>query len=513
MQRRFSTALVLPFLLGSADLSAQTQLTTVRVASGFSSPTYATAAPGDRERIFVTEQSTGRIRIARNGVINATPFLNILTRIRSGGERGLLGLAFHPDYQQNGFFYVSYTRAGDGASIIERFQRSTPDTADINSGLVMYGPVAQPYSNHNGGGIQFGPDGYLYFGLGDGGSGGDPSCFAQRTSSALGKMLRLDVDNPTSRIPPTNPFVGNTAYLPEIWSLGLRNPWRWSFDRQTGDLWIADVGQNAWEEVHFTPASSTGGENYGWKIMEGNVCYSTAACLATVPACNSPLLELPVWTYGHGSGCSITGGYRYRGCAIPDLDGWYFCADYCSSTIWSLRFNGTAVTQVVNRTAELAPSGASITSITSFGEDWDGELLIVSAAGTVWKVVPRGGSPARDLGFGTVGGNGLIPRYEVCGLLTAGNSAECWLRNAAPNAPAAVLFSSQNNPTNIAPFGTVVPFPIDFSLVFSTNAAGESTFTIPGGLPSSTLFSQWAVIDGGSASGIALSNAVAITYP
>lgn len=204
-------------LLSLSPSRSQTQLTMVRVASGFRVLTYVTTAPGDRERIFVTERDSGLVRISRNGTTNPTPFLDVGSRIIAGGERGLLGLAFHPNYQQNGYVYVSYTRAGDGASILERFQRSTPDVADPNSGTVMYGPVAQPNTNHNGGGIQFGPDGYLYVGLGDGGFGGiNPTCHAQDPSIALGKMLRLDVDNPTSRIPPSNPFVGNPAYLPEI---------------------------------------------------------------------------------------------------------------------------------------------------------------------------------------------------------------------------------------------------------------------------------------------------------
>lgn len=500
--------------LAISSIASQTQLTTVQVATGFSAPLYATAAPGDRERIYVVEQATGRIRIVRGGVIQATPFITLNTRILTGGERGLLGLAFHPQFQTNRYFYVNYTRAGDGATIIERFTATNADLASIATGLIMFGPIAQPFSNHNGGGIQFGPDGYLYCGMGDGGSGGDPSCNAQNRLSLLGKMLRLDVDHPTNRIPPTNPFVGNTAYRGEIWALGLRNPWRWSFDRTTGDLWIGDVGQNAVEEVDFTPASSTGGENYGWKIMEGTSCYSTASCPTYIVPCNNAALRLPVWTYTHGSGCSITGGYRYRGCAVHDLDGWYFCADYCSNTIWSLRFNGTAVTQVVNRTVELDPAGAAtIGSITSFGEDWDGELLIVSGAGTVWKVVPRIGSPARDLGFGTMGSNGRIPRLEVCGLLTAGNSAECWLRQALPNSAAAILFGATNNPTVVGSFGTVVPWPIDFTVTFPTDAAGEAMFTLPSGLPPAVLYAQWAVADLATASGIALSNAVSITWP
>lgn len=246
--------------------------------------------------------------------------------------------------------------------------------------------------------------------------------------------------------------------------------------------------------------------------MEGPACYSTTNCAATVPACNSASLHMPIWSYSHTMGCSVTGGYRYRGTAIPDHDGWYFYADWCSHRIWSLRIDGGAVTQAVDRTAELTPATGSVRFINSFGEDWDGEILVATAGGDVWKIVPQSESPARDLGFGTLGGNGRIPRYEVRGRTSAGSTAECRLYDTAPNAPAAALFSAQNNPTNVVPFGTVIPFPIDFSLVFSTDPSGATSFTIPGGLPAATLFSQWAVVDAGNPTGVALSNAVAITY-
>lgn len=495
----------------SLPLAAQTGLTTTLVASGFNSPLYATARPGDADSLFVVEQSTGLIRIVRNGSILPTPFASLRTRILTGGERGLLGLAFHPDYATNGYFFVNYTRAGDGATVVERFGTSAnPDVANLTSGAIMAGPIAQPYSNHNAGCIQFGPDGYLYVSVGDGGSAGDPGCRAQNGQSLLGKMLRIDVDS-ASRIPATNPFVNDPTFLDEIWSFGLRNAWRFSFDRETGDMWIADVGQNAIEEINFQAASSLGGENYGWKIMEGRNCYSTSACPAAVPRCNDSRLVLPVQQYTHSFGCSITGGYVYRGPGIPDLRGTYFYADYCSNRIWSIRYDGTTVTDFVERTAELRPSSGSVSSITSFGEDAEGELLIVSRSGSVWRVEASGPAPARDLGYGTAGANGQIPSFRANGRLLNGAVAELVLDGAAQSAPAALLLSLQNNPTPITPFGIVVPYPVASAIGVVTSAAGDLVLTIPGG-GAAVAYAQWAVVDQGGPGGIALSNALELTW-
>jgi glucose/arabinose dehydrogenase len=358
-------------------------LTSVRVASGLSYPVFACSPSGDLERLFIVEQP-GRIKILDliGGTVGGTPFLDISSLVSFSGERGLLSMAFHPDYDANGTFFVNYTN-NSGNTVIARYTVSgDPDVADPGSAVILK-TINQDFSNHNGGQVQFGPDGYLYVGMGDGGSAGDPYQRAQDPGSLLGKMLRLDVDNPPDFIPSDNPFVGRPP-LDEIWALGVRNPWRFSFDRLTDDLYIADVGQNAWEEIDFQPAASTGGENYGWDCMEGTHCYGGGAC-----TCGDPSLKLPIYEYSHGVGCSITGGYVYRGCAVPDLQGTYFFADYCSDKIWSFRYDGVSITDFTERTAELVPDVGSISSISSFGEDVAGEHYICDLyGGELFKIVP-----------------------------------------------------------------------------------------------------------------------------
>jgi hypothetical protein len=384
-------AILLALFLGltSSAVAAQT-LRSQRIASGFTQPTYLTAPPNDPTRLFVVEQA-GRIRLIKNGIVLATPFLDITTSVLSGGERGLLGLAFHPGYATNRRFYVYYTRRPDGAIVVSRYLRSlnNPDRASAETAQTVIVIPHPTFSNHNGGCLQFGPDGFLYFGTGDGGGSGDPNCNAQDGSSLLGKLLRIDVDsgNPYA-VPPSNPFVGVAGFQPEIWAVGLRNPWRFSFDRLTGDLYLGDVGQDTQEEIDFTPAGTGGGENYGWKIMEGTTCFSSASCTNPLP-CNSPLFTDPIWTYNHAgtNNCSVTGGYVYRGSRIPGLGGTYFFADFCSSQIWSFRVVGGAVTSFTNRTAELDPPNATINSISSFGQDSTGELYIVDQGGEIFRIM------------------------------------------------------------------------------------------------------------------------------
>ncbi|MGE3164314.1 MAG: PQQ-dependent sugar dehydrogenase [Planctomycetota bacterium] len=371
-----------------------TPLTAVRVAQGVTGAVLVTAPPDDFGRLFIVQQG-GTIRILNlvTGQLLPTPFLNIASQIVSGGEQGLLGLAFHPDFATNGFFFVSFTNSS-GSSVIRRYTVSTtnPNVADTSTAFPII-LQSQPASNHNGGMIAFGPDGYLYFGLGDGGGGNDSFNTSQNTGTRLAKMLRLDVDGPDAfpasandnfAIPATNPFVGPGNPLDEIWAIGLRNPWRWSFDRLTGDLWIADVGQGAWEEIDFQPAASLGGENYGWRCMEGNVCTGLGAC-----TCFSAALTGPIHVYSHSLGCSVSGGNVYRGMAIPDLDGTYFFADFCTARIWSLRYDGTSVSAFEERTSELDPPGTiTIGSIAGFGEDAMGEVYICDLGGEVFKIVP-----------------------------------------------------------------------------------------------------------------------------
>lgn len=286
------------------------------------------------DRLFVIEQG-GRIRIVMSdGQVLPTPFLDIDARINSdANERGLLGLAFHPNYAENGYFYVNYSD-NSGDTRLSRFSvsESDPNIADPDSEVILL-TENQPFSNHNGGHVAFGPDGYLYTGLGDGGSGGDPDNYAQNRQTFLGKMLRIDVDNGDPyAIPPDNPFANDDFTLDEIWALGLRNPWRFSFDRETGDLWIGDVGQNAWEEIDFQPANSPGGENYGWRCYEGNTAYNLSQC-GGITDLTDPI---HVYQNNFSTGCSVTGGYVYRGSEFPKLQGFYLYTDYCSGRIWTL---------------------------------------------------------------------------------------------------------------------------------------------------------------------------------
>ncbi len=375
------------FAVFSAYNSAGAELTTVKVAGGFSQPLYLTAPAGDTNRLFIVEQSSAMIKIIKNGTVLATPFLNIDPKVSSGGEGGLLGLAFHPNYASNGFFYVNYTD-NSGDTVIARYKVSAnPDIADPSSEQIVM-TVDQPFSNHNGGMLAFSPnDDHLYIGLGDGGSSNDPGNRAQDGETELGKMLRIDVGNGDKFTAASdNPFGGDPDFLNTIWSLGLRNPWRYSFDRLNGDLYIADVGQGMREEISFQPGSSQGGENYGWRCMEGKACTGLTGC-----TCNSPALTLPLHDYTHSGGnCSVTGGYVYRGAAIPDLDGTYFFADFCTGRIWSFVRSGNTVSQFTERTAELQPvTGETINNVSSFGEDDKGEIYIIDRDGEIFKIVDR----------------------------------------------------------------------------------------------------------------------------
>ena len=342
------------------------------VASGLSSPVYATSPPEDA-RLFIVEQP-GRIRILAGGQLLATPFLDITSKVLSGGERGLLSVAFHPQYATNGFFYVYFTGSG-GELRIERYSVSaSANVANAASAKVIL-TVPHARSNHNGGLAMFGPDGMLYLGLGDGGGGGDPDLNGQNQNTLLGALLRIDVNTGDPYgIPSGNPFTGRTDARQEIWALGLRNPWRFSFDRTAGLLYIADVGQNIWEEINVVP-SNRAGVNYGWNIMEASTCYNASSC-------NRSGLELPAHEYSHSDGsCSVTGGFAYRGTALPEIAGRYFYADYCVGKVHSFHYqNGVATDK---RSWDLPAVG----SVTSFGEDAAGELFLVSGNGSVYKFV------------------------------------------------------------------------------------------------------------------------------
>lgn len=347
----------------------------IPVVSGLTKPLYLTHAGDNSGRLFVVEQA-GRILLVKEGQVSPSPFLDIVSIVGSdGNEQGLLGLAFHPDYAQNGFFFVDYTDK-QGDTVIARYNVSgNPDEADSNSAKVLL-TIDQPYGNHNGGQVAFGPDGYLYIGMGDGGAANDPHNNGQNLNSLLGKILRLDVDSGDPYgIPPDNPFAANGQGSPEVWSYGWRNPWRFSFDTATNDMYIADVGQNQYEEVHVELAGTAGGQNYGWRLMEGMHCFDPSSC---DPA--SQGLVLPIAEYDHGQGCSITGGYVYRGSQFPALNGVYFYGDYCSGIIWALRRE----TDGNWSQAQLLSSGQTISS---FGQDEVGEVYLVQhSTGEIFQI-------------------------------------------------------------------------------------------------------------------------------
>jgi hypothetical protein len=347
------------------------------VAAGLSFPLYLTSPPAD-DRLFIVEKG-GAIRLVEGNKLVETPFLDLAAQVSTGPEQGLLGLAFPPDYASSGRFVVHYTDLS-GDTRVSFFRVSgDPDRADPSSETVLLA-VEQPFRNHNGGQIVFGPDGFLYIGLGDGGSVGDPEGRGQRLDDLLGSILRIDVmGGAPYAVPADNPFTQTRGARPEIWSYGLRNPWRFSFDRVTGDLWVGDVGQQLWEEVNYSAAAEGAGRgaNFGWNRMEGRHCYQSDAC-------DQVGLTLPVLEYDHSDGCSVTGGYVYRGPAIPALEGHYMYADFCQGWVRSFRVADPAV-RIDWPT--LQPGG----NVTSFGEDAVGELYVLTGDGAVFKVVPQDG--------------------------------------------------------------------------------------------------------------------------
>jgi glucose/arabinose dehydrogenase len=351
------------------------QLVLEQVVTGLTAPVFLTHIPGDG-RLFVVEQS-GRIRIIDNGQVLATPFLDIQSLVLFQGEQGLLSMVFHPNHAANGLFYVYYTDQG-GSSRVARYT-AAGNTADGGSGLTIM-TIAQPFGNHNGGQLSFGSDDMLYVALGDGGSGGDPLGHGQNTTTLLGSILRIDVDNPDPGmeygIPQDNPFAGDPNAAPEIWIFGVRNPWRFSFDDMDGLIYVADVGQSSFEEITVADAGD-GGLNFGWNVTEGMSCFNAGSC-------NTNGLTLPILQYdntGFGGNCSITGGYVYRGAALSGLQGHYFYSDFCGGFLRSFRVeNGAAVDE--------ADWGITVGGVTSFGQDTAGELYMLVEEGTVFRIVP-----------------------------------------------------------------------------------------------------------------------------
>lgn len=374
------TGMIMVAVTGCKEVrqSSSVSLGLKAVATGLDFPIYLTTSPGDNNRLFIVEKG-GRILIIKNGTLLETPFLDIHHLVSTGGEQGLLGLAFDPNYAANGRFYVSYTDTTGDSRIVRYLVSGNPDVAQAAPDRVLL-TIDQPFANHNGGGIVFGPDGYLYIGMGDGGSGNDPQGNGQDLTDLLGSLLRIDVSPQGDyTIPGDNPFIDLATARPELWDFGLRNPWRFSFDRLTGDLYIADVGQNAREEINVAPAAQGRGRglNYGWNIMEGTICTP-----GVNPNCNKTGLTLPVLDYDRSGGaCSVIGGYVYRGSALPQIRGTYFYGDYCAGWVRSFVYrNGAAMNQ--KDWKSLRPGG----NITSFGEDGEGELYILTSQGGVYRI-------------------------------------------------------------------------------------------------------------------------------
>jgi glucose/arabinose dehydrogenase len=480
-------------VLGTGVANGQA-FTTQLVASGFARPLYVTAPPGDINRIFVLEQrgtggvgTNGGIRIVNipQNTVVPTPYLTILG-VTTGSEQGVLGLAFHPRFAQNGYFFVNYTNSS-GTTVIARYRvagdpLTTNTVSPATQQIVL--TIAQPFSNHNGGWIGFRPDdtdGLLYIATGDGGSGNDPNNAGQNNNQLLGKMLRIDIDGPdnvpgnadddgfpgdANRLytnPSTNPFFGATAGEDEIFMTGLRNHWRNAFDRANNDLYVADVGQNAFEEISWVRGDRpiTPIVNFGWRCMEGLQCTGLTGC-----TCNAPALTMPVWTYGRSFGCSITGGEVYRGLEVPALNGSYFFADFCTNTIWSFSYDrsGNAVPSVVNRTTQFDPPGTpSIASITSFGLDALGELYIVDQSGEIFRLIRNDGTRGRDCNA-----NGIDDVDDIL----RGTALDCngnWIPDSCSTDPSPRI--------NTQPSGISICAGSGISLnVGATTAAGTITY-------------------------------------
>ena len=392
--------LIFPFLL----FAEEKNLSSVLIADGYKKPVFITSYPNNAKLLYIVEQA-GLIKLINDGKKLSRPFFDINKRVvnpnRPGDERGLLGFAFHPNHTNNGKFYINYMD-NDGNTIVSEFSTNSELRANHKSERIIL-KLKQPYGNHNGGDIQFGPDGYLYISIGDGGKAGDPLNAGQDLSSLFGKIIRIDIEQKPYGIPKSNPFFGQKDKREEIWAWGLRNVWRFSFDKQTGDKYLADVGQNKWEEVNFEPASSKGGLNYGWRIMEANHCYDPKENCPT-EGLIKPIIEYPndanhpafafriieelSFSETDVEGCSVTGGYVYRGQKIKSMQGQYIFGDYCSGNIWTLKVvNGKAI-NFKNRTEEINIGGGEFTTyISSFGQDSDGEIYIIDYNGGIYKLI------------------------------------------------------------------------------------------------------------------------------
>jgi len=388
-------------LFSSIIMGQSISLSSELVSDGFKKPVFVISYPTDASILYVVEQA-GKVIVLDSGQKKSKPFFNINKRVvnpfRPGDERGLLGFAFHPDYENNKKFYINYID-NDGHTIVSEFIAQSKYKADHNSERVLL-KLEQPYGNHNGGHIEFGKDGYLYIAIGDGGAAGDPLDSGQDLTSLFGKVIRIDINGSPYSIPKSNPFYGIKNAREEIWAWGLRNVWRFSFDKKTGDIYYGDVGQNKWEEVNFEPASSSGGNNYGWRQMEASYCFEPKE------NCKRDGMVLPIIEYPNDAyhpafalgrknqlnveGCSVTGGYVYRGKKLKGFEGVYFFGDYCSGNIWSFKVIDGKANEFKNRTEEINIADGEFTNyISSFGQDADGEIYIVDYNGAVYKIIAK----------------------------------------------------------------------------------------------------------------------------
>ncbi|MEM7309402.1 MAG: PQQ-dependent sugar dehydrogenase [Planctomycetota bacterium] len=564
---RLAPLIVAGGLLAQAP-QAQTTLTSEVIINGLQSITWVGSPPTD-DRIFVTEQVAHDIELFTNDGTPIGTFMDLTGTASGSGERGLLSLAFHPDYATNGYFYVFYTYGTDG-SRIERYTVSStnPNLGDPSTGVTIL-EQSQPATNHNGGNLQFGPDGYLYFAFGDGGGSGDPNCNAQDGLTWHGKMIRIDVDtddfpaDPTRNygVPADNPFVGDPNVLDEVYHLGLRNPWRWSFDAHTGDMYIGDVGQGTREEVSFA-AAGVSGLNFGWKVMEGTSCFNTSACDPGVLACNDPAYTDPIHDYsslgsGPGVPCTVIGGVVYRGCSIPELNGTYFFAEFCSNDIWTFRYDPVGgLTDFQTVTSDLVPapgSGTAASSIRTLGVDFNGEVLI-GDFNAVYRVFAESQPPITDCdGNGMddpceiamdptkdLGGDGQL---DVCQSLSADvaifsvsqGGSQTWSLHAGPGEAGKLYFVGGSlSGTAGIPTGLVtIPLTFDFYTVHTLSkpniaplinsfaaldgaGAATASFTAGGGLlpvalVGATAYHAYATLDA-SFSAVFASNAIKLEF-
>ncbi len=474
--RLFHASLALFAGTALATATQAQQATTVRIATGFSNPIWAGAPAGD-PRVFIALKS-GRIRLLQNGVVQPGTFLNINAQVSLGSEQGLLGVAFDPDYANNGHLFVNYTNNG-GSTVISRFtvDATNPNLADPSSEVIVL-TIAQPFTNHNAGDLQFGPDGYLYIGTGDGGSGNDPSCRAQDLGSMLGKMLRIDVSTLPYTIPADNPFIGVPGAHPEIVHYGIRNPWRFGIDQMTGDLYIGDVGQNAREEISAAPGGVMG-LNFGWKIMESTRCNLSSACAPSVPPCFDPSFSAPIVDLPQSAGSfSVIGGLVYYGSLLPNEVGKYFFSDFFDDKIRSLDYDGNTnmVSNLTDRTAAFDPAVGAIRNIASFGIDGFGELLIIdhtaSGNGEVFKMVPDNGLQA--IAAVNIGAGVNPSGYNPLSLPIIGNVYQSSVDVSAHpgGATATALFGFTGTNNIVFPIGELL---LSGSLVFGFSQASTGT--------------------------------------